>query len=74
MAHPRSSIDKETLSINEKDIGHYEGATLVREIDSFRVLGLSDEDADFYTSYPEDKRKKIFRKVDVRLVPMLAAL
>lgn len=33
--------------------------------------GLSEEDADFLNSFPEDRRKKIIRKVDVSalLVP-----
>lgn len=44
------------------------------QIDNFQVLGLHPDDADFYTNYPEEKRKKVIRKVDVRLVPMLAVL
>ncbi|RDW89815.1 uncharacterized protein DSM5745_01590 [Aspergillus mulundensis] len=59
----------------EKDIekpSHIESP--ITEIGTFRVVGLSPEDADFYTNYPEEKRKKVFRKVDVRLVPMLALL
>lgn len=44
------------------------------KIDNFQVLGLAPEDADFYTNYPEEKRKRVLRKVDIRLVPMLAVL
>ena len=44
------------------------------QIDNFQVLGLHPDDAEFYTNYPEDKRKKIIHKVDARLVPMLAIL
>lgn len=44
------------------------------QIDNFQVLGLHPEDAEFYTSYSEERRKKVIRKVDVRLVPMLAVL
>lgn len=44
------------------------------QIDNFQVLGLHPEDADFYINYPEEKRKKVIRKVDIRLVPMLAIL
>lgn len=62
----RSSIDKDSLQIEEKDIGHYESATNVQEIGSFRVLGLSPEDADFFTNFPEEKRKKVFRKVGIQ--------
>ncbi|KAJ8110574.1 hypothetical protein OPT61_g6615 [Boeremia exigua] len=44
------------------------------QIENFQVLGLHPEDADFYTNYSEEKRKKVIHKVDVRLVPMLAVL
>ena len=47
-------------------MGHVEnldGAPQVIEIDGFRVLGLSSDDADFYRNYPEEKRKKVMRKV-----------
>lgn len=39
----------------------------VKEIGSFRVVGLSDEDAEFYTNFPEKERKKAFRKVGLDL-------
>ncbi|KAL4934072.1 major facilitator superfamily domain-containing protein [Aspergillus undulatus] len=69
----RDSIVKGDVekAIDEKP-AHIESA--VTEIGTFRVVGLSPEDADFYTNYPEEKRMKVFRKVDVRLVPMLALL
>lgn len=60
---PRSSIDKDDVQVIEKDVAHLEAAANVIEIDTFRVLGLSSEDADFYTNFPEEKRKKVFRKV-----------
>jgi len=68
-------------SITKEDIEHLpthveslpKGAH-VTEIDNFRVVGLTADDADFFTSYPEEKRKSTFRKVDARLVPMLAVL
>jgi len=37
-------------------------------------IGLSDEDAEFYDTFPEDKRKAMIRKIDIRLVPVLALL
>jgi hypothetical protein len=46
----------------------------VTEIGTFRVVGLTPDDAAFYTSFPEEKRKRVFRKVDARLIPMLAVL
>lgn len=57
---PRSSLDK------EEALGHVEnldGVPQVIEIDGFRVLGISPEDADFYKNYSEEKRKKVLRKV-----------
>jgi len=31
--------------------------------------GLSPEDAEFLQNYPEDKKKKVIRKVDVSVLP-----
>lgn len=55
----RSSIDKKV----DEEATHIESTANVTEIGSFRVLGLSSEDADFFTNYPEEARKKVFRKV-----------
>jgi hypothetical protein len=44
------------------------------ELDNFKVLGLSPEDADFYLDFSSSRRKKLLRKIDVRLIPMLATL
>jgi hypothetical protein len=51
-----------------------EKATAVHVIDNFRVLGLTNDDADFYNAFSEERRRRIVRKVDMRLVPMLAIL
>ncbi|EFQ34475.1 major facilitator superfamily transporter [Colletotrichum graminicola M1.001] len=78
MATSRRSIDK-----NEADIigqgrlstdVHIEKVPEAIDVNGFRVFGLSTEGADFYTNYPAEKRKKVFHKVDIRLVPMLAVL
>ncbi|KAF4293448.1 hypothetical protein KXX32_006325 [Aspergillus fumigatus] len=53
---------------------HVETVTNIVTIDNIRVLGLSVEDAEFYTNFSADRKKKLLRKVDVRLVPMLAVL
>ncbi|KAL3452241.1 major facilitator superfamily domain-containing protein [Aspergillus insuetus] len=71
MTDKRNSISKVDEADAEKST-HIESP--VTEIGTFRVVGLSAEDADFYVNYPEEKRKKVFRKVDIRLVPMLALL
>jgi hypothetical protein len=70
---PKSSIEKSDVDVMDKH-SHLENAPEAIDISGFRVFGLDPEDAEFYTTYPEEKRKKVFRKVDVRLVPMLAAL
>jgi hypothetical protein len=46
----------------------------ITEIDTFRVVGLTPDDEQFYINFSQERRKKVFRKVDVRLVPMLALL
>ncbi|KAH6972789.1 major facilitator superfamily domain-containing protein [Ilyonectria sp. MPI-CAGE-AT-0026] len=69
----KSSMDKNELDLDRK-VSHLEGAAEVTEIGTFRVFGLDPDDADFFTNYPEEKRKKVFRKVDVRLIPALAIL
>ena len=61
----RKSVEKNDIDIKitDEEASHHENQARVVEIDTFRVCGLSDEDADFYTSYPEQDRKKVFHKV-----------
>ena len=40
-----------------------EKAPETRVIDSFHVLGLTDEDVEFYENYTEEQRHKTMRKV-----------
>lgn len=35
----------------------------ITEIGTFRVVGLTPEDAEFFANYPEEKRKQVFHKV-----------
>lgn len=58
----KSSIDRNEIDLDHK-VSHLEGAAEAIEIGTFRVFGLDPEDADFFTNYPEEKRKKVFRKV-----------
>jgi len=37
-------------------------------------IGLTAEETDFYENYPEEGKKKMIRKIDFRLVPVLALL
>ncbi|KAK1624428.1 inner membrane transport protein yfaV [Colletotrichum phormii] len=59
--------DDDTRSDSEK-------ALVVRIIDDVRALGLSEDDVEFYANFTPEQRKTTIRKVDVRLVPMLAVL
>jgi MFS family permease len=70
----RRSIEKADIEIVGDRPSHVEKPSQVVEIGTFRVVGISPEDVDFFTNFPEERRKKIFRKVDIRLVPMLALL
>ncbi|RGP65252.1 hypothetical protein FSPOR_7386 [Fusarium sporotrichioides] len=70
----RSSISKSDIEVADQKPAHLENSAEAIEIGGFRVFGLDPDDADFYNSYTEEQRKKVFRKVDVRLVPMLALL
>jgi hypothetical protein len=70
----RNSLEKAPADIKAEDAYHVETRARVVEIGNFRVCGISDEDADFFRNFPEQDRKKVFRKVDIRLVPMLACL
>jgi hypothetical protein len=35
----------------------------IRTIDNFRVLGLTDDDVDFYENFSDEARKRVVRKV-----------
>ncbi|UKZ96441.1 uncharacterized protein TrAFT101_011232 [Trichoderma asperellum] len=79
MALNAAKIEKpEIVMIDDKDEiptnNDIEKTAQVRIIDSIPVLGLSEDDAAFYNSVTQYQRKKIVRKVDLRLVPMLAIL
>ncbi|KAJ5129824.1 uncharacterized protein N7515_005863 [Penicillium bovifimosum] len=46
----------------------------ITTVDDIHVLGLSAEDAEFYSDFTPEQRKAVLWKVDIRLVPMLATL
>jgi hypothetical protein len=66
--------EKLDVVMAESTQGDTEKGTTVHVIDNFRVLGLTNDDADFYNAFSEERRRRIVRKVDMRLVPMLAIL
>jgi sugar phosphate permease len=51
-----------------------EKVTELERFNKYRNLGLSDEEAEFYETFPPADRKKLLWKVDIRLVPFLALL
>ena len=63
----RGSIGKDDVEIVNQT-SHIEDIpkpSLVTQVGDFRVVGLTPDDADFYNNYPEEKRKKVFRKVRI---------
>lgn len=44
------------------------------EIDGIYVIGLNQEELTFYSSFTPEMRRKLNRKIDIRLIPMLALL
>ncbi|KAJ5088906.1 hypothetical protein N7456_012522 [Penicillium angulare] len=68
--------NQDDLIDDEKECSteNVENYAIITTIDGIQVLGLSTEDADFYRNYAPEKRKKIIRKIDMRLIPMLAIL
>ena len=46
------------------------------QVNKYANIGLSNEDAEFYEEFGSDEAryKKMLRKIDVRLVPVLALL
>jgi hypothetical protein len=67
MALNVAKTDKaEIVMIDDKDelpTNDIEKTGQVRIIDSIPVLGLSEDDAAFYNSMTQDRRKRIVRKV-----------
>lgn len=57
-----TSISKDLEKVNVYEHNKYAG------------MGLTHEETDFYENFPEDQRKAMIRKVDLRLVPVLAVL
>lgn len=58
------SLDKDLEKVDYVEVQH----------NKYANIGITAEETDFYENFPEDKRKKMVRKVDVRLVPVLALL
>lgn len=77
MANARGSEEKPDIVFTDDakaEIFAEENAPAVRVIEGFHVLGLGDDDVDFYENYSPEQRKRTMRKIDLRLTPMLATL
>ncbi|KAJ5371061.1 uncharacterized protein N7496_007153 [Penicillium cataractarum] len=68
--HTKDDLIDEKLPSTE----NVENCAVITTIDNFQVLGLSSVDADFYVSFSAERKKKLMRKVDLRLVPMLGVV
>ncbi|OJI99292.1 hypothetical protein ASPVEDRAFT_69737 [Aspergillus versicolor CBS 583.65] len=67
--HQHDPVDEKECS--SETIENY---TVVTTLDNIQVLGLASDDAAFYRSFPAERRKRLLRKIDIRLIPMLAVL
>lgn len=68
MASPNDKAEVVMIDDTMVDNGNLEKAPTVREIDSYQVLGLSQEDADFYNSWTPQMRKKLMHKVSRHII------
>lgn len=51
------------VMVDDREERDTEKVRTVQTIDNIRVLGLSEEDAQFYQSYTTEDRKRVIRKV-----------
>lgn len=51
-----------------------EQVDMIESVNKYASIGLPDEDAEFFENFSPEKRKKMIRKIDLRLVPVLALL
>ena len=58
------SMEKDLEKVDYIEVNH----------NKYANIGLTAEETDFYENYPEEARKKMIRKIDVRLVPVVALL
>lgn len=71
MSSDSTRLEKpEIVMIDDMDLDRKvpdaEKATNVRTIDNIRVLGLTDDDAEFYNNTTPEQRKRIIRKVSLQ--------
>lgn len=66
--------DQDSFCSNEKVLGDAEMLEVSNAVNQYTGIGLSDEAAHFYDDFTEDRKARMFRKIDFRLVPVLALL
>jgi hypothetical protein len=71
--HTHESSDS-TLEKVDADVKHIEDDATSAKHEEYLHAGLTVEDADFLVSVSKSEERAIFRKVDWRVVPMLAML
>ncbi|KAJ5156602.1 hypothetical protein N7492_009405 [Penicillium capsulatum] len=72
--HSERVSNDEVLDEKQRQGDHVEEHTNMTMVDNIQVLGLTPDDASFYENFTPEQRKKVLRKVDKRLVPMLSVL
>lgn len=56
------------------EVEHLEGGEKISKWEEYQQLGLCEDDARFLAAVTPSESRKIYRKVDYRVVPMLALL
>jgi len=64
------ATDRASIRSLEKDLEKVDHIEVNNN--KYANIGLTAEETDFYENFPEDKKKKMIRKIDFRLVPVLA--
>lgn len=68
----------ETYNLEKKDAQHVETASITSEENGLKYRkptpGITDEEREWLASLDVKEQNRIFHKVDIRLVPMLALL
>ena len=71
-ANPTVGDVSETSSLEKAQISQLEHGDLSEQKRKYLSAGLKPEDADFLLSLSPKEQSAIYRKVDFRVVPMLA--
>lgn len=67
-------LAKDKVSVSSLDDVEKSSTVEDYQVNPYANLGISAEDAHFFDSFPPEQHKKMTRKVDIRLVPVLALL